>query len=401
MFSARTAIMGPMEQDFIIFEKFVRSDWFGTAVGVVVILFITVVICRILVVATRKVINKTTLLPSSSIFVNLVRALVWLIGISCILSICFNVDVSAIITALGVGGIAVSLGMQDTVSNLIGGFQVSVARIVKPGDNIQLGTLSGIKGRVTDVTLRYTHIVNSDGDRIVIPNSMLNSNAIVHLDPILEVNIPVVVTYNEERLSWVAHHMEDACAKAVARVSKLKKKPQLQFTAITEFGYKGDLFFTISEPERIDDATDAAIRAIAPYAHAHPMEQMMDAMEEGRAKKGDVPVPKVLKAVDSELASEALLQTTGKMVPVGASVGTDAPTAGLADVADAASAAQPMADGAGAEAATAGASVGMGEEAGETAGEDAASREGAGENDASTARRKHRRHMFHLLKKRR
>ncbi len=372
--------MGLMEQDFIIFEKFVRSDWFGTAVGVVVILFITVVICRILVVATRKLINKTTLLPSSSIFVNLVRALVWIIGISCVLSICFNVDVSAIITALGVGGIAVSLGMQDTVSNLIGGFQVSVARIVKPGDNIRLGTMAGVTGRVTDVTLRYTHLVNGDGDHIVIPNSMLNSNAIIHLDPILEVNIPVVVTYNEERLSWVAHHMEDACAKAVARVSKLKKKPQLQFTAITEFGYKGDLFFTISDPARIDDATDAAIRAIAPYAHAHPMEQMMDAMEERKAKKADAPVPKVLKAVDNELASEALLQTTDKMAPVGAMAGTDAAAA----------------DGSGtaADAAVSGGDA--------VAASNTAEADGASDGNApSDARRKHRRHMFRLFKKRR
>lgn len=377
MFLVRKAIMGAMEQDFSIFEKFVRSDWFGTAVGVAVILFITVVICRILVVATRKLINKTTLLPSSSIFVNLVRALVWIIGISCVLSICFNVDVSAIITALGVGGIAVSLGMQDTVSNLIGGFQVSVARIVKPGDNIRLGTMAGVTGRVTDVTLRYTHLVNGDGDHIVIPNSMLNSNAIIHLDPILEVNIPVVVTYNEERLSWVAHHMEDACAKAVARVSKLKKKPQLQFTEITEFGYKGDLFFTISDSARIDDATDAAIRAIAPYAHAHPMEQMMDAMEERKAKKADAPVPKVLKAVDNELASEALLQTTDKMAPVGA------------DASDGASAATAAADGA----ANANAAA---------VPDSSAMTSNASDGDAaSSARRKHRRHMFRLFKKRR
>ncbi len=327
--------MKAMEQEFNIFEKFVRSDWFGTAVGVLVILAITIVICRILVVATRKLLNKTTLLPSSSIFVNLIRAFVWIIGISCILSICFNVDVSAIIAALGVGGIAVSLGMQDTVSNLIGGFQVSVARIVKPGDNIRLGTLTGITGRVTDVTLRYTHLVDSDGDRIVIPNSMLNSNAIIHLDPITEVNVPVVVTYNEERLSWVAHHMEDAAAKAVSRVSKIKRGPQLQFTAVNEYGYVGDLFFTISDSARIDDAKDAAIRAIAPYAHAHPIEQMMDAAETKKAEASDEPAPKALKAVHEELASAALLETTGKMEPVKADATKPAGTGAQPEAPDA------------------------------------------------------------------
>lgn len=322
---------GAMEQDFNIFEKFVRSDWFGTVVGVVVILFLTIVVSRIATTAIRRLLKKTTLLPTSSIFVNLVRALVWIIGISCVLSICFNVDVSAIITALGVGGIAVSLGMQDTVSNLIGGFQVSVARIVKPGDNIQLGTLNGIRGRVTDVTLRYTHIVDSDGDRIVIPNSMLNANAIVHLDPICEVNVPVVVTYNEERLTWVAHHMEDAAAKAVARVSKLKKGPQVQFSSVNEHGFAGVLFFTISDPARIDDAADAAIRAIAPYVHAHPVEQMMDAMESLQVKANNAPTPQVLKAVDSELASDALLEGTGALKPARDTVKSQ-PASATADV---------------------------------------------------------------------
>ena len=42
--------------------------------------------------------------------------------------------------ALGIGGIAISLGFQDTLSNLIGGLQVSLLRIIKPGDNIEVGS---------------------------------------------------------------------------------------------------------------------------------------------------------------------------------------------------------------------------------------------------------------------
>ena len=53
------------------------------------------------------------------------------------LSTCYGVDVSAAITALGIGGIAISLGFQDTIANLIGGLQVSLLRIIKPGDNIE------------------------------------------------------------------------------------------------------------------------------------------------------------------------------------------------------------------------------------------------------------------------
>ncbi|MFR3452353.1 MAG: mechanosensitive ion channel domain-containing protein [Collinsella sp.] len=59
------------------------------------------------------------------------------------------------VTGLGVVGIAVSLGFQDTLSNLIGGLTVSVSRTVEPGDNIRMGP-SGVTGVVQDVTWRAT-----------------------------------------------------------------------------------------------------------------------------------------------------------------------------------------------------------------------------------------------------
>lgn len=140
-----------------IFDKFIHADWFNTMLGVVIICAITFVVARITVAFMRRVLNKTSLLPSSSIFINLVRIVVWVIGICCVLSMCFNVNISAMITGLGVVGIAVSLGFQDTLSNLIGGLTVSVSRTVEPGDNIRMGP-SGVTGVVQDVTWRYTSI---------------------------------------------------------------------------------------------------------------------------------------------------------------------------------------------------------------------------------------------------
>ena len=108
-----------------------------TAISAVVILAITAVVARL----TRRflgrvlAINEERDLPSSSIFINIARGAVWITGVCIMLSTCFRVDVSAAITALGIGGIAISLGFQDTLSNLIGGLQVSLLRIIKPGDN--------------------------------------------------------------------------------------------------------------------------------------------------------------------------------------------------------------------------------------------------------------------------
>ena len=52
----------------------------------------------------------------------------------------FNVSITPILTALGVGGLAVALALQDTLSNLFGGFYVAVAGQVRLGDYIKLNT---------------------------------------------------------------------------------------------------------------------------------------------------------------------------------------------------------------------------------------------------------------------
>lgn len=264
-----------MEELLGIFDKFVHEDWFTTLLGVVIICAITFLVCRITVAFMRRILNKTSLLPSSSIFINLVRAAVWIIGAAVVLSVCFNVNVSAMITGLGVVGIAISLGFQDTLSNLIGGLQVSVSRSVEPGDNIRMGS-SGVSGVVQDVAWRYTTIVDGSGNEVNIPNSVMTSTAVVKLSPPNAVSIDLVVTTDSERLTAAAHRIEDAAEKAVSRVSKIKKAPKVSFSAITDRGFKGSLSFTIADADRASHATDAAIRAIAPYVHNHLMEEEMD-----------------------------------------------------------------------------------------------------------------------------
>ncbi|MEB1813099.1 mechanosensitive ion channel family protein [Adlercreutzia mucosicola] len=279
-----------MEHLFNIFDQFVHADWFNTALGAVAILLVTLVISRVTVSFMRRLLDRTTLLPSSSIFINLVRVVVWIVGVGCVLSICFDVNVNAMVTGLGVVGIAISLGFQDTLSNLLGGLQVSLSRSVEPGDNIRMGP-SGVSGVVQDVTWRYTSIVDSAGNRVNIPNSLMTSTAVAKLAPLNEVSIALIVTTDSERLTAAAHHIEAAAEKAVSRVSRIKKGPSVSFSAITEHGFKGSLNFTIADADRASHATDAAIRAIAPYVHNHLIEEAVDTLA-GKAvgKPADAPV---------------------------------------------------------------------------------------------------------------
>ena len=148
-------------------------------------------------------------LPSSSIFINIARAVIWMIGGSFILDNCFGINANALVAALGVGGIAISLGFQDTLSNLIGGMQVTFMGIIKPGDNIEVG---GVTGVVQDITWRHTTIEDACGQTIIVPNSNISKNTLVHLMPFGRVAVPVAVkdTSKWASLDALADELTDA-----------------------------------------------------------------------------------------------------------------------------------------------------------------------------------------------
>jgi small-conductance mechanosensitive channel len=83
----------------------------------------------------------------------------------------YNYSIKTILTALGIGGLAVALALQDTLSNLFAGFYVAVARQIRIGDYIKLN--SGEEGYVNDIAWRSTTIREAANNLIIVPNSKL------------------------------------------------------------------------------------------------------------------------------------------------------------------------------------------------------------------------------------
>ena len=151
------------------------------ALTIVAVVAITAVLAHLVTRFLKRVLMRESgILPSSSIFLNITRGVLWLLALCIVLDVCFKINVSAVIAALGVGGIALSLGFQDTIANLIGGLQVSLTKLIKPGDVIKVGLDSGV---VTDVTWRHVTLTNADGDTVIIPNAVVNKAAVVKRNP--------------------------------------------------------------------------------------------------------------------------------------------------------------------------------------------------------------------------
>ncbi|HEY1240456.1 MAG TPA: mechanosensitive ion channel family protein [Bryobacteraceae bacterium] len=109
-------------------------------------------------------------LPVSTLTETLAQLAVLILGALVILNQ-LGFSIAPILTALGVGGLAVALALQDTLSNLFAGFYITVARQVRLGDYIRLD--AGQEGYVIDISWRSTSIRSLANNLIVVPNSKL------------------------------------------------------------------------------------------------------------------------------------------------------------------------------------------------------------------------------------
>lgn len=211
--------------------------------------------------------------PSSTILVNIGRVAIWAIGLSVILSACFNVDVNGLVAAIGVGGIALSLGLQDTIKNFIGGLQVTVMGIVHPGDHIIVGATEGI---VQDVTWRQTVVKDYENSLHLIPNAVINSTEVTKIEPEFLVITTVVLNNDGRDVDALLREMELLAKRAVEKVATLEKDPWLLVTQIGEYGVWTKLRFVLADAEHAREARDAALRAIAPYTRNSAIDILHD-----------------------------------------------------------------------------------------------------------------------------
>jgi small-conductance mechanosensitive channel len=93
-----------------------------------------------------------------------------------------GIDVTALVTGLGLTGFAVGLALKDPISNAISGFMVLFYEPFKAGDYI---VFSGIEGTVKAVQLRYTILIGEE-KRYLIPNANLLTNVITVNNQVVE-----------------------------------------------------------------------------------------------------------------------------------------------------------------------------------------------------------------------
>lgn len=137
----------------------------------IVTLMATIVLARMAAGMVTLAVQRTEgKVPTASLLSNAVKVVVLIIGVVFVLQ-GMGISITPLIGALGIGGLAAALALQDTLSNLFAGIQLIASRQVRPGDYVMLD--SGETGYVTDVKWRNTTIKDFTDNLIIIPNSKL------------------------------------------------------------------------------------------------------------------------------------------------------------------------------------------------------------------------------------
>ena len=205
------------------------EGYLDKAIRVITILSFTYIICELLLYA-HDLYHRTKSKQVTSIFHIIIRLLIYAIGLFSLLN-AFGIEITPILTALGVGGLAVALALQDTLSNLFSGIQILGSRQVKPGDYIRLE--SGEEGYVLDINWRNTEIKTLLGNFVIIPNSKISSSTTTNyyaLQQRLYFHVIVGVHYDSdlEEVERITIEVADELMKESPKMPK-SLKPKVRF----------------------------------------------------------------------------------------------------------------------------------------------------------------------------
>lgn len=262
--------------------------WVSIAGKVLLVLGLISIMLVLANISTRVITSYSSIiestLPVTSLTQNISRIIIFGVGILIILNN-MGISITPILATLGVGGLAVALALQDTLSNLFAGFHIIVARQVKIGDYIKLE--SGEEGYVTDINWRTTQIRMLPNNVVLVPNAKLTQAIITNYylpDKEMAVLINVGVHYDSD-----LKKVEKATCEVAREVMKEVAGGVPEFDPFIRYNTFGDFSIGFTVIMRAKEFVDQ-------YLIKH---EFVKRLHERYAKEGII-VPYPIRAINYE-----------------------------------------------------------------------------------------------------
>ncbi|HEC59791.1 MAG TPA: mechanosensitive ion channel family protein [Methylophaga sp.] len=193
-----------MEVDKILFDQLLEMAKSGIELMPQFLLSIVIIVITYFLaklsssIATRFF--RTTKMRKSliNLLVLLSSIFVWMLGFMIAAIVLFpNLTPTKMLAGLGIGSVAIGFAFKDIFENFLSGVLILLRPQMRIGDYIEC---EGLEGKVENILVRETHIRQTDGQLVVMPNSMLFKNPLTILTDIPERRITVIcgVAYKED-----------------------------------------------------------------------------------------------------------------------------------------------------------------------------------------------------------
>jgi small-conductance mechanosensitive channel len=221
----------------------IPDNWLSLATSILKIVVVASVTFAAAAIAARLITvfgpRSVPGAPVSALSRNIVRMVIFAVGLMVILN-ALGVNVTPMLAALGVGGLAVALALQEPLSNLFAGLFVTLGRQVRIGDYVRFEP--GVEGHVLDFNWNSTRIQSPGGNLIVVPNAKVSQAVVTNYslptrDAGVAVDITVDFTNDFTKVELITMDVaREVMREVMGGVPEFE--PAVRVTAFTDLGVR-------------------------------------------------------------------------------------------------------------------------------------------------------------------
>lgn len=161
------------------------------------VLLIGIVLSKILLKIISHALEKSRLEPTAASFLHSLLSVILHVLLGVIVLSVMNVPMTSIITVIGTMGLAIGLALQNSLSNVAGGFLILFSKPLKVGDFVEF---SGVSGTVESIAILQTKLRQPDGTTVFIPNGKIADSMILNYseDPNRRIDLSFGISYDAD-----------------------------------------------------------------------------------------------------------------------------------------------------------------------------------------------------------
>ena len=257
-------------------KSFLGSVTLNSFVPALLMLVVGFLVVKVILKLVKKSLAKSKLEKAATSLIYSLLKVVLLVLLGLMTASKLGIDVTGVVALASVASLALSLALQDSLSNVIGGFLLLSNHPFHSGDFVEIGGQSGV---VQTIDITYTKLSTPDNKIISIPNSSVVSSQIINYSSagVRRVDISISASYDSPIESV------KAALLSAAKVDGVIDTPAAPFAAVTGYGESAidytlrawtnadtywDVFFAINE--RIKAEFDkAGVKMTYPHLNVH------------------------------------------------------------------------------------------------------------------------------------